>query len=112
MSTFIAAHIALNDAAKALVAGARVIEIDEVYGPPDLELRIRRYELPDGRVFTEFFQDGNPFTMTIFLALKDAAGNIMPETLWPKEEIERRPSRERGLSSQSPRLATPSKRRK
>lgn len=93
MPTFLAAHIALNDAARALIADARATETDERYGPPSLMLRIIRYELPDGRVFTEFHQGGNIFTMTLFLALKDAAGNVAPETLWPKEKMEYVPSR-------------------
>lgn len=93
MPTFLSAHIALNDAAQRLITGARAIETDERYGPRDLELRILRYELPGGRVFTEFHQDGNYFTMMLFLALKDATGSVVPETLWSKEEIQSEPSR-------------------
>ena len=93
MPTLLCATIALNDAAQALVRDARVIETDETYGPRDLMLRIRRYELPDGRVFTEFHQGGNYCTATIFLALKDADGHEVPETLWSKEEMEREPQK-------------------
>ncbi len=87
MPTLLYANIALNDAAKELIANANVIETDERYGPRDLSLRILRHELPDGRVFTEFHQDGNYLRATIYLALKDAAGNVVPETIWTRAEM-------------------------
>ena len=45
---------------------------------------LNRYIFPDGRVFVEAVQmapgDGGP---TFHLALKDSAGNWVPESLWP-----------------------------
>lgn len=49
---------------------------------------LRRYRLPDGRVFEEAIQEeiwsSGP---CIFLALKDADGEWVEESLWTEEEI-------------------------
>lgn len=48
-----------------------------------------RYTLPNKRVFYEYIQ-ADPWSSgpCIFLALKDAKGKPVRESLWPKETID------------------------
>lgn len=46
------------------------------------------YQLPDGRRFEEYVQ-ANPWSSgpMFFLALKDAAGNVVSESLWTDDQV-------------------------
>ncbi len=49
---------------------------------------LHRYTLPNGVQYTEYLQacpgSGGP---CYFIALKDSQGNLVPESLWTKDEI-------------------------
>lgn len=54
------------------------------------EYPLRKYTLPDGRVYFERLQAA-PWSSgpVFFLALQDEKGTWVPESLWPQEEIDR-----------------------
>lgn len=55
----------------------------------DVVSTLHKHTLPDGRVLREEVQ-ANPWSSgpCYFVALKDEAGNWVPESLWTDEEIE------------------------
>lgn len=63
-------------------------EIESAFAPGTKAFDLKRYELPDGRVFDEYVQaapwSGGP---CYYIALKDAAGNPVPESLWTKKQM-------------------------
>lgn len=76
----------LNSAAKDLVAGAASAEtvgsLSAVWQP------LKRYTMPDGSKYTEFLQDiVESISQVYFLALKDADGNDLADTLWTEAEM-------------------------
>ena len=50
---------------------------------------LHRYTFPDGRVYCEVEQEHPPLSVfpVVFLALQDAQGRILPQSLWPEEVV-------------------------
>lgn len=79
-------YAGLNACAKQLVQTACKVEVvgslSAVFEP------LRRYTLPDGRVFTEYQQEVvQSITNVYFVSLHDREGNKPPEFLWTPAEM-------------------------
>lgn len=71
------------------VSIARIQQIGVIKGAWNPAVaQLKRYTMPDGRVFEEFVQEvpwsGGP---CYHIALKDGRGNVVPESLWTEDEL-------------------------
>jgi hypothetical protein len=59
-----------------------------VHVPGGFSVDLQRYTFPDGRVFEEYVQHCEKnCDVHVFVALRDASGNPLPESLWQTWEI-------------------------
>lgn len=85
----------LNDSGQKLVEGAvikREYSCDLRFSAGHRPLPLHQYQLPDGRNFFEYVQEGMAASgrEVVFLALQDSAGKVVPESLWSESECARR----------------------